>query len=126
MTEKLEKTEKTKSDKAKKRGIEDVLLDLCIEAGVGKTVSPTQVAKSFAEGRHGEGEDWHHWISHVRRAAIGLARIEKVTIYRKGKPADPEDFRGLYRLGLPVPGQIVPKSERKAEDATDDEGGTED
>jgi len=22
-------------------------------------------------------------------------------IYRKGKPADPNDFRGVYRLGLP-------------------------
>jgi hypothetical protein len=37
----------------------------------------------------------------VRNAAIGLARAGKITIYRKGKPADPEDFRGVYRLGLP-------------------------
>jgi hypothetical protein len=22
-------------------------------------------------------------------------------IYRKGKPVDPNDFRGVYRLGLP-------------------------
>ncbi len=22
-------------------------------------------------------------------------------IYRKGKPVDPEDFKGVYRLGLP-------------------------
>jgi len=22
-------------------------------------------------------------------------------IYRKGKPADPDDFKGIYRLGLP-------------------------
>ncbi len=25
----------------------------------------------------------------------------RLVIYRKGKPADPSDFRGVYRLGLP-------------------------
>jgi hypothetical protein len=82
-------------------GIEDVIVSLCTERGLGKTISPTEAAKAFAEGRRGEGADWHHWIHHVRRAAIGLARTGNIAIYRKGKPADPEDFRGLYRLGLP-------------------------
>ncbi|MDB5509134.1 MAG: hypothetical protein JWL93_1603 [Hyphomicrobiales bacterium] len=82
-------------------GIEDVIFSLCTQRGPGRMISPTEAAKAFAEGRRGEGADWHHWIHHVRRAAIGLARAGKISIYRKGKPADPEDFRGLYKLGLP-------------------------
>ena len=34
-------------------------------------------------------------------AAVDLARAGRLVIFRKGKPADPEDFRGVYRLGLP-------------------------
>ena len=30
-----------------------------------------------------------------------LAQAGRLVIYRKGKPADPSDFRGVYRLGLP-------------------------
>ena len=37
----------------------------------------------------------------VRGAAIRLAEAGRIVIYRKGKPADPHDFRGVYRLGLP-------------------------
>jgi hypothetical protein len=37
----------------------------------------------------------------IRRAAVALAQSGRLVIYRKGKPADPLDFRGVYRLGLP-------------------------
>jgi hypothetical protein len=37
----------------------------------------------------------------IRRAAVSLAQAGRLVIYRKGKPADPNDFRGVYRLGLP-------------------------
>jgi len=37
----------------------------------------------------------------VRRAAIRLALEGRLTILRKGKPADPSDFKGVYRLTLP-------------------------
>jgi hypothetical protein len=37
----------------------------------------------------------------IRRAAVQLALAGRLVIYRKGKPADPNDFRGVYRLGLP-------------------------
>ena len=35
------------------------------------------------------------------RPRRGLARAGRLVIYRKGKPADPDDFRGVYRIGLP-------------------------
>ena len=33
--------------------------------------------------------------------AKGLARQGKIVILRHGKPADPEAFKGVYRLRLP-------------------------
>jgi len=44
--------------------------------------------------------DWHGLLMPIRRAA-GRAwrRAGRLVIYRKGKPADPDDFRGVYRLG---------------------------
>jgi len=37
----------------------------------------------------------------VRRAAISLADEGRIVIYRKGKPVDPHNFKGVYRIGLP-------------------------
>jgi hypothetical protein len=51
----------------------------------------------------------------VRNAAIGLARAEKIIIYRKGEPADPENFRGIYRLGLPGSVDTEPHADEDAE-----------
>jgi hypothetical protein len=41
----------------------------------------------------------------VRRAAVQLALAGRITIYRKGKPADPNAFKGVYRLGPARPNQ---------------------
>jgi hypothetical protein len=37
----------------------------------------------------------------VRRAAVALALAGRLAIYRKGKPVDPTDFKGVWRMGLP-------------------------
>jgi hypothetical protein len=39
---------------------------------------------------------------HVRATARGLARQGRLTILRHGKPANPEQFKGVYRLRLPT------------------------
>jgi hypothetical protein len=39
----------------------------------------------------------------LRRAAVRLAEQGLIAIYRKGKPVDPNGFKGVYRLGLPRP-----------------------
>ncbi len=78
-----------------------VIVTLCAEAGPGKTICPTDAAKAYA---HERGEDelaWREWLTKVRRSAVDLAREGRLVIYRKGKPVDPNDFRGVYRLGLP-------------------------
>ena len=78
------------------------ILSLIAERGEGKTICPTDAARAIAATR-GETDDlaWRRWLPPVRSAAIGLARAGRLVIYRKGKPADPDNFRGVVRLGLP-------------------------
>jgi Protein of unknown function (DUF3253) len=80
--------------------VEAAIASLCALAP-GGTISPTDAAKALAEAR---GEDELGWRSHlgeVRRAAVRMALEGRLVIYRKGKVADPADFRGVYRLGAP-------------------------
>lgn len=84
--------------------VEATILELCTASGAERTVCPTDAAKTVAARKAGSAtppEDWQKWLSDVRRTAIGLARAGRLVIYRKGKPVDPNDFRGVYRLGLP-------------------------
>jgi len=61
-----------------------------------KTLSAPEIAHAIADGG-----DWHALLTPIRRAAITLAQSGRLIIYRHGKPVDPNDFRGVYRLGLP-------------------------
>jgi hypothetical protein len=80
--------------------IEDLVLRLATERGAGKTICPTEAAKAAAAQR-GE-EDWRGRLPGVKAAAVRLAKRGGVSIFRKGKPVDPDDFRGVYRIGLPA------------------------
>ena len=91
----------TETSKPERKPLEDVILKLCHERGAEKTICPTDAAKAFASARGEDDLAWRRWLTHVRAAAVGLARQGRLVIYRKGKPADPDDFRGVYRLGLP-------------------------
>jgi hypothetical protein len=76
-----------------------VILTLCERAGPGRTIAPADAAQAYAESR-GEGElGWRVYLPAVRRVAVDLAEAGRIVIYRKGKPVDPRDFRGVYRLG---------------------------
>jgi hypothetical protein len=78
--------------------IEAILLNLLEKQGLERTVNPTDAARLVASG-----PDWHLQMPGVRRAAIKLALAGRLVIYRKGKPVDPNDFKGVYRLGRPRP-----------------------
>lgn len=69
--------------------------------GEGKTICPTDAARALAQSRGEDNLAWRRWLSPVRNTAKALARQGRLVIYRKGKPADPDDFRGVIRLGLP-------------------------
>jgi hypothetical protein len=72
--------------------IETAIFDLLAAAGEGKSISPEAVARSV------DPDNWRRQLGQVRAAAIGLARQQRLVITRHGKPADPNAFKGVYRL----------------------------
>ncbi len=76
--------------------IETAIFRLLGEAPAGKTISPTDAANVLKPG-----PEWHVLMPPIRRVAVRLAQEGRLVIYRKGKPVDPNDFKGVYRLGLP-------------------------
>ncbi len=81
--------------------LDALLLDLCVRAPAGGTISPIDAARAFADSRGEDALGWRSHLTAVRRAAVRLALEGRLVIYRKGKVADPNDFRGVYRLGAP-------------------------
>lgn len=88
--------------KPKPLPLDEAILDALTRNGAG-TLSPPEIAQKIIQASEPEG-DWHALLMPIRRAAVTLALAERLVIYRKGKPVeDPNDFRGVYRLGLPKP-----------------------
>ncbi|NEX93341.1 DUF3253 domain-containing protein [Caulobacter sp. 17J65-9] len=77
------------------RSVEDTIFELLDAKGAGKTVGPDEVAKAV------DPEGWRRVLPQVRSTAVGLARQGRLVITRKGKPTDPETFKGVYRLRAP-------------------------
>jgi len=76
--------------------IEEAIFRLLGAVPIGKTIGPPEVANALMPG-----PQWHVLMVPIRRVAVRLALEGRIVIYRKGKPADPNDFKGVYRLGLP-------------------------
>jgi hypothetical protein len=75
--------------------IEETIFSLLAPLEPGKSISPEQVARAV------DPEGWRRVLPQVRASAVGLARAGRLVITRHGKPADPDDFKGVYRLRLP-------------------------
>jgi len=75
--------------------LETAIFDLLAKVPVGKSVSPEDVARAV------DSESWRRTLVHVRAVSRGLARQGRLVILRHNKPADPDDFKGVYRLRLP-------------------------
>ena len=78
--------------------IEDAILAALADAPPGKSIDPADVAKAL------QPERWQRLLSQVRAEAVGLARAGRLTILRHGKPADPDTFKGVWRMRLPAEG----------------------
>ena len=78
--------------------IEEVLLRLIAERRAGTALDPTEIARELG-GPHPDG--WGPLMQPIRRAAVTLAEQGRLVILRKGKPVDPRDFKGVYRLMAP-------------------------
>jgi hypothetical protein len=46
-------------------------------------------------------DQWGPLMQPIRRVAVRLAAEGRIVILRKGKPVDPEEFKGVYRLAAP-------------------------
>ncbi|HXT07826.1 MAG TPA: DUF3253 domain-containing protein [Roseiarcus sp.] len=77
------------------------VLTLCAAAGPNRTICPTDAAKAYAEARAEGPLGWRSHLQEVRHVAVALANEGRLIVYRKGKPVDPNVFRGVYRLGAP-------------------------
>lgn len=82
--------------------IETVILDLLGPLAPGKSISPEEAARAA------DPEGWRRTLPKVRAVAIGMARDGRLVITRHGKPADPNRFKGVYRLRLPLEGDAPP------------------
>ncbi|WP_312127187.1 DUF3253 domain-containing protein [Brevundimonas sp.] len=76
--------------------IESAIFDRLNQLGEGKSVEPAEIAKIL------QPEQWQRMLPKVRATALGLMRQGKLTITKKGKPVDPDAFRGVTRLRLPT------------------------
>lgn len=77
--------------------VREAILTLTAARGGGKTIAPEDAAKAVS------ADNFLCVLKDVRAEAIRLHKAGAITIYRKGKPVgDPDEFKGVYRLGLPV------------------------
>ena len=73
------------------------ILDLATERGPDKTICPSEAARALVGP---DPEIWGRLMPRIRRSAIGLMKEGRIVIRRKGRPVDPDDFRGIYRISI--------------------------
>ena len=78
--------------------IAETILRLAVERGDERTLGPMDVARTLG-GDHPNG--WGPLMQPIRRVAVQLMKDGRLVITRKGRPVDPDDVRGVYRLRLP-------------------------
>ena len=77
--------------------IASCLTQLATARGPNKTICPSEVARALG-GPH--PDDWGPLMPSVRRVAVRLMKEGAVVIRRKGRPVDPDDFKGIYRVSI--------------------------
>ena len=79
--------------------VESAILALLARREPGLTISPMDVARALGSDHP---DDWGPLMQPVRRVAVKLMKEGRLVITRKGRPVDPDDFPGVYRLVLPA------------------------
>lgn len=82
--------------------VEEAILSQIAAAGPGKSIDPMNVAKAA------QPEGWQRILPRVKSEAVMLAKQGKLVILRHNKPANPDDFRGVWRMRAPAPGDVLP------------------
>jgi hypothetical protein len=78
--------------------IEAALLRFIAQREPDKTLDPQEAARALS-GSH--PDQWGPLMQPIRKAAVALAEQGRLVILRKGKPVDPRNFKGMYRLSAP-------------------------
>ena len=71
----------------------------------GRSASPMDVARVFAAARAKPSDPpdvWRRYMNAVKQQMVYLARTGRIEIIRKGRPVDPNNFKGVVRLRLPM------------------------
>lgn len=74
--------------------VRETILQMCRDAGLDGSVRPEDVARVILP------DFWQTLLKRIRLMARQLTVAGKLTILRKGEPADPNDFKGLIRLQI--------------------------
>lgn len=82
--------------------VEEAILSQIAAAGPGKSIDPMNVAKAV------QPDGWQRILPRVKSEAVLLAKQGQVVILRHNKPANPDDFRGVWRLRAPLPDDVLP------------------
>jgi hypothetical protein len=72
----------------------ETILQMCTAAWPDETVRPEDIAMTL------HPQEWQILTGRIRLAVKQLAEAGHIQILRKGKPADPEDFKGIYRVQI--------------------------
>ena len=93
------------SDETEKKldPVAEVLLEELEALDPGKSLGPEQAAKIYADLRRKPNDGpqlWRRYMNAIKQQAIFLARSGRIEILRKGKPVDPNDFKGVWRMRL--------------------------
>ena len=81
------------NDKKNENPIKTAILSLIEASEDGATIGPADAARYVSD------KEWRKLLKDVRSEAVRLANSQEISIYRKGKPVDPNKFKGVYRLG---------------------------
>lgn len=74
--------------------VDDAILSLASAKGASSSITPEDAARAV------DPEKWRAHMGEVRGAAVRLAKEGRIVILRKGKPVDPENFKGVIRLRI--------------------------
>lgn len=80
-------------------GVRDAILDLALRRGLGKSLCPSEAAKTL------EPEDWQALMPEVRRAAAGMPEILAT---QGGVAVNPVTARGADPAAAPVGSPDLP------------------
>lgn len=79
--------------------VDDAILSLAAACGATSSITPEDAARAV------DSEHWHKHLHEVRAAAVRLAKDGRIVILRKGKPVDPDAFKGVIRLRIADAGE---------------------